>query len=70
MLKERRKCLGMSQRYLAEKLGISRGYLSKVERSKFSNVKVEFISKISDELILDPNEVFLFFYNSLGENTD
>ena len=69
MLKNRRKYLGMSQKYLSEKIGVSQGYMSKVERCVFSNVTVEFISNISNELILDPNEVFLFFYNSLEKDT-
>jgi len=63
MLKNRRKYLGMSQKYLAEKLGISRSYLSKLENLKYRNININTIRKISKELILDPFDVFSFFYN-------
>lgn len=65
MLKNRRKKLGISQRKLAKRLNVDRSYLSKVENSKFNNVSVEFIRKISKELKLNPLEVFLFFYLKL-----
>ena len=55
MLKNRRKKLGISQRKLAKRLNVDRSYLSKVENSKFNNVSVEFIRKISKELKLNPS---------------
>lgn len=64
MLKYRRKNLGISQKYLAEKIGITQGYMSKLENLKCKNINISIISTISDELILDPVDVFLFFYTS------
>lgn len=64
MLKYKRKMLGISQRSLAEKLGITQSYYSRIENGKFNNVTIEFIYKISIELELDPIDVFNYFYNS------
>lgn len=64
MLKNRRKNLGIKQKELAKRLNVTQSYLSKIEREHFSNVNVEFIGKISEELKLDPVEVFYYFYNS------
>lgn len=64
MLKYKRKKLGISQSELAKRLNVDRSYISKIENRKFSNVSVEFIGKISEELKLNPIDVFLFFYNS------
>lgn len=64
MLKNRRKNLGIKQKELAKRLNVTQSYLSKIEREHFSNVNVEFIGKISEELQLDPVEVFYYFYNS------
>lgn len=50
MLKNRRKYLWMNQKYLTEKIKVSQGFISKVERCIFSNVTVEFITKLSDEI--------------------
>ena len=63
MLKYKRKKLGISQSELAKRLHVDRSYISKIENSKFNNVSVEFIRKISKELKLNPIDVFLFFYN-------
>lgn len=63
MLKDRRRYLGISQKYLAEKLGITQGYMSKLENLKCRNININTIRNISDELILDPVDVFLFFYS-------
>lgn len=65
MLKNRRKKLGIKQKELAKRLNVTQSYLSKIEREHFSNVNVEFIGKISEELKLDPVDVFLFFYKNL-----
>lgn len=64
MLKNRRKKLGISQEDLAKRLNVTQSYLSKIERERFSNVNIEFIMKISNELNLEPNDVFNYFYNS------
>lgn len=65
VLKNRRKKLGIKQKELAKRLNVTQSYLSKIEREHFSNVNVEFIGKISEELKLDPVDVFLFFYKNL-----
>lgn len=64
MLKNRRKNLGIKQKELAKKLGVSQGHWSKIENNKVNNVDIEFITKLSKELQLDPVEVFYYFYNS------
>lgn len=63
MLKNRRKNLKISQKSLSEKIGISQGHLSKLENLKCRNVNINTIRNISSELMLDPVDVFLFFYN-------
>lgn len=63
MLKNRRKNLKISQKSLSEKIGISQGHLSKLENLKCRNVNINTIRNISNELMLDPVDVFLFFYN-------
>lgn len=63
MLKNRRKNLKISQKSLSEKIGISQGHLSKLENLKCRNVNITTIRNISNELMLDPVDVFLFFYN-------
>lgn len=55
---------GLSQKTLAERLGITQSYLSKLEnKDKYAkNVSVHLIGRISEELDLDPVDVFLYFY--------
>lgn len=65
MLKQRRKKLGISQKNLSVQLGISQGYLSKLENLQCKNVNLKIIRGLSNKLMLDPVEVFLFFYNSI-----
>ena len=64
MLKDKRKNLGISQKYMAKKLNVSQSYYSKVESGKFNNVTIEIIIKISIELKLEPEEVFNYFLNA------
>lgn len=64
MLKTSRKNLGLSQEELAKKIGVKQCHVSKIENAKFNNVTIELIKKISDELRLNPVDVFLFFYNN------
>ncbi len=63
MLKCRRKKLGISQKSLAEKLGVTQSYYSRIENGKFNNVNIEFIFNLSKELKLDNTEVFNYFYD-------
>lgn len=65
MLKTARKLKGLKQYELAERLGISASYLSKLENSRVyeNNITIELIKKISIELDLCPIKVFMSFYN-------
>jgi len=60
VLKEKRLKKGLTLLNLAEKVGISEGYMSKLEKSKISNTTIQIILKISQELDICPVEVFLF----------
>lgn len=64
MLRSARKNKGLSQKTLAERLGITQSYFSRLEnKHKYNkNVTVELIKKMSLELELDPVDVFLYFY--------
>lgn len=66
MLKSARKSKGLSQKKLAEKLNISQPYLSQLEnQEKYNkNVTIDLIRKISEELELLPEDVFLYFFKS------
>ncbi|MCE5222036.1 MAG: helix-turn-helix transcriptional regulator [Clostridium sp.] len=62
MIKEKRKEKGLTQSKLAEKLGISKGYLSKLEKHPFiCNPNVNLIIKLLKELEIHPIKIFIFF---------
>lgn len=62
MLKEKRNKFRLTQSKLAKKIGISKSYLSKLERHPaHCNPSVNLILKLSKELDLDPMEIFLYF---------
>lgn len=63
MLKSARKAKGLSQKSLAESLGITQSYLSRLEnRDKYDKkVTVDLAKKISEELDLDLIDVVLYF---------
>ncbi|CUU49916.1 MULTISPECIES: helix-turn-helix domain-containing protein [Clostridium] len=62
MLKRKRRELNLTQSKLAKKLGISKSYLSKLEKHPSTcNPNINFILKLSKELNLDPTEIFLYF---------
>lgn len=65
MLRNARKAKGLSQKTLAERLGITQSYISRLENKlKYNkNVTIDLIRKISEELELDPVDVFLYFYH-------
>lgn len=65
MLRSARKCKRLSQKTLAERLGITQSYLSRLEnKHKYNgNVSVDLIKKISIELEVDPVLIFLYFYD-------
>lgn len=64
MLKDKRKKMGISQKDLAKKINVTQSYLSKIEKERFSNVNIELIMKLSNELDIDAIEIFNYFYNS------
>ena len=62
MLKEKRRELKLTQSNLAKRLGISKSYLCKLEKHPSNcNPNINFILKLSNELDLDPTEIFLYF---------
>lgn len=65
MLKAIRIQKGIIQKDLANRLGISQSYLSKLENYSTYKVKVNtaLIEKIAVELNICPIEVFLYFLN-------
>lgn len=66
MLRNARKAKGLSQKTLAERLGVTQSYISRLEnRGTYTeNVTIELIRKISVELNLEPVKVFLYFYGN------
>lgn len=58
-IKEFRKELNMSQEELANKAGISRATLSKLESRRIVEVSTNTLSKIADALGKKANEIFL-----------
>lgn len=59
-LKELRAERGMSQEELAEKSGISRATISKIENDEAASVSTKTISKLADVLKVKPSEIFLW----------
>lgn len=63
MLKRVRKQKRMSQKNLAEILGVTQSYISQLEKNKYKNIGTDLIRKISTALEVDPVDVFLYFYD-------
>jgi transcriptional regulator with XRE-family HTH domain len=62
MVKEKRKEKGLTQSKLAKNLGITKGYLSKLEtHPDLCNPNVNLLLKLSKELDIHPVKIFLFF---------
>jgi len=61
VIKEKRKKKRIKQEELAEKIGKTAGYVSKLENRNFTNPTVRIILKLSCELDIDKVELFLFF---------
>jgi len=62
MIKEKRREKGLTQSKLAKNLGITKGYLSKLENHPdFCNPNVNLLLKLSKELEIHPIKIFLFF---------
>lgn len=64
MLKNRLKACreehGMTQAELAEKTGLSRATISKIENNEEVIVKTKTVAKIAEVLDTPPSEIFLF----------
>ena len=58
-LKAYREKLGLTQEDLAEKTGLSRATISKIENNEDVNVNTRTIAKISEVLGALPSEIFL-----------
>lgn len=65
MLKRVRKQKRMSQKNLAEKLGVTQSYISQLEKDRYKNVGTDLIRKISTVLEVDPVDLFLYFYDKM-----
>lgn len=59
-LKERRTECRMTQVELAEKAGISRATISKIENNEEVNLTTQTIAKLSEVLGVNPSDIFLF----------
>lgn len=58
-VKEIRESLGMSQAALAEKSGVSRTMISKLETNQKTDCKVKTLIKISDALGYPVSDIFI-----------
>ncbi|AUM92660.1 helix-turn-helix domain-containing protein [Clostridium botulinum] len=65
MLKAVRKHKGIKQKDLANRLGITQAYLSKLENNSLYkiNVNIDIIENLALELNICPIAVFLYFFN-------
>lgn len=65
MLKAVRKHKGIKQKDLANRLGITQAYLSKLENNSLYkiNVNINIIENLALELNICPIAVFLYFFN-------
>jgi Predicted transcriptional regulator with C-terminal CBS domains len=62
MLKERRSSKRLTESQLAKKIGVTEGYISKLENHpEKCNPTVNLILKLSRELNINPLKTFLFF---------
>ena len=59
-LKEFRESKGMTQEMLAEKAGLSRQTISKIENNEEVNVNTRTIAKLAEVLGMKPSEIFMF----------
>ena len=59
-LKEYREAKKMTQEELAEKTGLSRQTISKIENNEEVGVNVKTIVKIADVFGCEPGDIFLF----------
>lgn len=59
MLKVYRTARGLTQTELAEKSGVSRATISKIENNEEVVLTTHTIAKISEALQMDPSEIFL-----------
>lgn len=64
MIKRARLSKNISQINLANTLGISQGYLSKLENNTYSNISLGLLFEIASALDICPLELVLFFANS------
>lgn len=60
MIKKARFDKKISQKQLAEYLGVTQSWISKIETRKTKTISAEKILEISSILELDPVEVFIF----------
>lgn len=58
-IKEKRKCLGISQEELGKISGLHRTYIGHIERAE-KNLTLKNIGKIAESLHVDPVELFDF----------
>lgn len=62
MLKKRRSSKRLTESQLAKKIGVTEGYISKLENHpEKCNPTVNLILKLSRELNINPLKTFLFF---------
>ncbi|WP_346962116.1 helix-turn-helix transcriptional regulator [Clostridium sp.] len=64
MIKSARLSKNISQINLANALGISQGYLSKLENNTYSNISLGLLLQIANVLDICPLELVLFFANN------
>ncbi|APM41355.1 helix-turn-helix domain-containing protein [Clostridium kluyveri] len=65
MFRAIRNKLGITQKQMAERLGISQSYLSKLENTslyKMNYISIPFIKKTCNEFTMCPIMLFLYFY--------
>lgn len=68
MIREKRIRMHITQKQLAQRLGVSQAFVSKIESDKFINITLIEIKKLSKVLQLDELEVCKYFLDKYNNS--